>query len=304
VTFTPESTHSRTADYVPEPLISVIIPSHNRPVELVRAVTSALNQTWKNLEIVVIDDASSEDMTPFQDFMDAFQGQKSQASEKPTSANIQWIKLTENHGACHARNLGLKSAKGEFINFLDDDDELFPDKLQKQVQKFFNSNDPQLAVVTSHMVDVRSGDEILTLNRHKGSLYPAILGSWLVKGIHTSLFKREKLVSLGGFDEALEANQEYDLMIRLMEEHTVDYVDEPLCIAHRSRDQISLNFGKKRRGARYLFQKHSDRFKAEGFFFYQLIRIKYRILDLRFWAGQRFGEKLYRRLTPGLGSRG
>jgi glycosyltransferase involved in cell wall biosynthesis len=281
-----------------DPLVSIVIPSHNRPVECIRAVKSALNQTWNKLEIIVVDDASREDMTLFEEFVHSQNQAKSEANLKPASKNIQWIRLKENRGACHARNIGLQEAQGEYINFLDDDDEIYPEKIEKQLRVFADSNDPELAVVTSHMNDARSGDERLTFNHHRGRIYPDILASWFVKGIHTSLFKREALLTTGGFDEKLEANQEYDLMIRLMEHHTLDYVDEALCIAHRSRDQISLNFGKKRRGARYLFQKHTGRFKAEGLSFYLKMWIKYRLLDVRFWVGQRFGERAYRMLTP------
>lgn len=281
-----------------DPLVTIIIPSHNRPHELIRAVNSVLSQTWTHVEVIVIDDASTVDMTPFTKFMDAnTQGTPSAALPFPQN-RVTWIRLTESKGACHARNIGLHKASGEYINFLDDDDEVYPDKIEKQLLKFAHSKDPDLAVVTSHMVDARSGEETLVFNHHTGRIYPEILGSWLVKGIHTSLFKKEFLLKLDGFDEGLESNQEYDLMIRLMERYAIDYVDEALCIAHRSRDQISLNFGKKRRGARYLFQKHSARFKAEGVLFFMTMWIKYQLLYVRFWSGQYFGEAFYRRITP------
>ncbi|MGC1393766.1 MAG: glycosyltransferase family 2 protein, partial [Coleofasciculaceae cyanobacterium] len=91
-----------------KPLLSIIIPTHNRPQLLVHAVNSALEQTINDLEVIVVDDASTEPVN------------------LPDHPRLRVIRLTKSHGGAGARNVGTKEANGRWIMYLDDDDRLLP----------------------------------------------------------------------------------------------------------------------------------------------------------------------------------
>lgn len=205
-----------------------------------------------------------------------------------------FYKNGENRGGCYTRNRGIREASGEFINFLDDDDELFPEKIELQVKKFRNSSIENLGFVTAHVEDNRSGETIIKKNRTSGDMYRRLLEKYALSGIETLLIKKECLLETGGFDDKLQSSQEYDLMIRLSEKYNVDYVDQVLSREHRSKDQISLNFDKKKQGAKRLFQKHDSRYRKIGFLFQAKMRLKLYGLICRFMIGKFFGEKAYR----------
>lgn len=263
-----------------KPLISVIIPSYNRPTLLVRAIESVIDQSYPNVEIIVVDDASDIDIKP----------------EMEKYPQVKLLRNSENKGACYSRNKGLKEAKGYYINFLDDDDIFLPGKLERQVACFEGSEDENLGMVTCHLEDERSGELKVIYNQVQGDIYKLLLYKYAVSGTETMLFRTSGVKDIGGFDERLESNQEYDLLIRFSEFHTVDFVNEVLTRKFRSRDQIHLNFKKKVRGAKYLYKKHNYRFKEIGFFFWLKMQFKLQFLLFRFRIGQIFGENAYRLL--------
>lgn len=261
-----------------KPLISVIIPSYNRPALLSRAVESVIGQDYPNVEIIVVDDASEKDI--------------SSALER--YPQVKLIENSENKGPCYSRNKGLENANGYYVNFLDDDDILLPGKLEKQVACFERSEDKKLGMVTCHSKDERSGRQKIKYNRVRGNIYKQLLERYAVSGTETLLFKIEAVKKVAGFDEELESSQEYDLLIRLAEDYTIDYVDEILTREFRSSNQISVNFEKKISGARYLYLKHDYRFKEMGFLFWLKLQLKLQFLLFRFRVGKVFGEKAYR----------
>ncbi len=127
------------------PLVSVILPTHNRSMFLNRAIESVLKQTYKNWELIIVDDASTDGTEElFKDI--SLQDER-----------IQYHKLEKNGGACIARNMGIRLSKGEYITFLDSDDEYFPKKIELQVQCFKNSKIPNVGVISCGREDVRDG---------------------------------------------------------------------------------------------------------------------------------------------------
>lgn len=263
-----------------QPLVSIIIPTYNRPDFLKKTLDSALSQTYVNIEIIVVDDCSELNLEAF-------------SNQFPS---VKFLKNDSNRGACYSRNRGLKLANGDYVNFLDDDDELFPEKIELQIEKFKSSKDPKLGMITCHSVDYRSGEKKVIYNRVRGNIYQGILAEYIVAGTETMLFKASVFDEVEGFDEGLESSQEYDLFIRACEKYHINYVDKILTQRNRSRDQISLNFDKKIQGARALFNKHNWRYKQQGILYWIKMRIKLRLLLLRFYIGKLFGEKVYRRL--------
>lgn len=261
-------------------LVSVIIPTYNRPEFLRKAIASVRAQEGVDTEIIVVDDASEQDLT----------------TEFEDQADITYLRNEKNCGGGYSRNRGLEEARGEFVNFLDDDDEFLPGKLQKQVQKFMTSEVPNLGLVTCDMRDLRSGEEVTIHNRDRGEIYYKSLKGYTAKGTPTMLFKTQAVRNIGGFDTSLPSSQEYDLIIRFSKQYQVDFVDEVLTQANRSVDQINLNFEKKRAGAIMLFNKYDEDYRARGFIFQMRMRLKLNVLLFRFWVGKRFGESAYKLL--------
>lgn len=106
------------------PIVSVVIPTHNRPEETIRAVESARRQTFRDLEIIVVDDGSQD--------AGALQGQLERLNDR----RIRFLAISPNRGANHARNRGVDLARGKFVAFLDSDDEWLPNKVSAQVAMF------------------------------------------------------------------------------------------------------------------------------------------------------------------------
>ncbi|MFB6320154.1 glycosyltransferase family 2 protein [Saccharicrinis sp. FJH54] len=111
-------------------MVSIIIPTYNRSNLIISAVNSCLHQTYKNIEIIIVDDGSSDDTENLvsQQLNSTWQG-----------FNIRYIKQ-DNAGASAARNHGLKQAKGDYIQFLDSDDQLMHEKLELQIKKIHETN--------------------------------------------------------------------------------------------------------------------------------------------------------------------
>lgn len=260
------------------PKVSIIIPTFNRPELLRRAMKSALNQTYSNVEVIVIDDHP----------------ESNQENLKKEFPSVRFYQNSENMGGCYSRNRGIEESEGEYVNFLDDDDELSPDKVSMQIKKFRESQAEDLGFVTAHAEDFRSGKKIIKNNSVSGNVYRQLLSGYAIAGIETMLIRKKCLMEVGGFDKNLQSSQEYDLMIRLAEKYRVDFVDEILSRQHRSKDQISLNFDKKISGATYLFRKHDHRYREIGPLFWLKMRLKLRGLICRFYIGKLLGERAYR----------
>ena len=104
--------------------VSVIIPTYNRGNLIIKSIKSVLNQTFKNLEVIVIDDGSSDNTEHL--------------VNKITDKRLKYVKLSSNKGSSNARNIGIKNANGQFISFQDSDDIFYPNKIEKQLKNIIN----------------------------------------------------------------------------------------------------------------------------------------------------------------------
>lgn len=182
-------------------MVSIIIPCYNYEQYIAQAIESALSQTYSDVEVIVVNDgstdSSAEAITPYAD-------------------EITYIE-TENHGACHARNTGWRRATGRYIKFLDADDTLYIDAIEKQVAQSEERDD------NDHVVfgDARYVTEEGTIVNEEKK--PSRDGNvtedeyLLANNIQTArpLHRRALLQAVGGFDEELPRAQEYDLHLRL-----------------------------------------------------------------------------------------
>lgn len=242
-----------------EPLVSFIIPTFNRVKYLKRAINSVLSQTIKDWELIIIDDNSNDNTENF------IKGIK--------DSRIKYFKNIINRGAQFSRNKGIFHSKGKYINFLDDDDQILPNKIKLQINKFKKSNIENLGVVVSD-VEYKGGNiNRVWKNRARGNIYKSLLISFSVNGTEAPLTKKEFMPY---FDLNLKYHDEYDLFIQLAKLCNFDYVPEKLSIKYESINQLSYNFKNIISSTIYFFIKYKNDFKKFGL---KLLIWNY----LRFW---------------------
>lgn len=236
-------------------MISVIISTYKRePPLLERAINSVLCQTYKDIEIIIVDDSPA-------DYAYREEVASTVYAYKRTNPhiNIHYIQHEKNRGACVARNTGLAQAQGEFVAYLDDDDEWLPDKLEKQIQIFSSS---AVALVYCGRIcknDLTGKSNIESIQFYKGDVFKQLLYSNFIGSTSFPLIKANCLKEIGGFDEQMQSAQDVDVWLRIAKNHPIDYVSEPLVIYHEhDGEQITSNPQKKICGLERLNEKYKQ----------------------------------------------
>lgn len=212
---------------VDSPKVSVIVPTYNRADRLERALNSIVSQTYQDFELIVVDDGSTDKTSKV---MESF-------------PKAQYLSIKKNSGVSNARNVGLASAKGELICFLDSDDLWNEKKIQIQAQWLENNKDSQLCYTDE--IWIRNGVRVNPMNRHRkysGDIFRHCLGLCIVSP--SSVMIRAKLFDeIGNFDESLPACEDYDLWLRIASKYAFHFIEEPLIIKYGGHsDQLSRKY--------------------------------------------------------------
>lgn len=200
--------------------ISVVIPTYNRRGLLGRALASVLAQTHAPDEVIVVDDGSDDGTA-------AWLGR-----DWPSVACV----VQENRGVSAARNCGVAAAHGEWIAFLDSDDEWHPEKLERQLDAL--ARQPDCPLCHTNEIWIRNGRRVNPRRRHEkrgGRIFAHCLPLCVISP-SAAVIRRDILLAFGGFDEALPACEDYDLWLRLCARHPVAFVDVPLVVKHGGHD--------------------------------------------------------------------
>ncbi len=202
-----------------DPLVSAVILTHNRKDLVMGAITSVQNQTYKNIEIIVVDDASVD-------------GTKDLLSERAQKECFKYfyIQPYESKGGNYARNKGILASRGEYIAFLDDDDEWLPEKISKQVE--FLIKHPECGVVACFNIVEFNFCERFPENRDgmlEGDVHEKIF-TWIPFVTSVSMYRRNILIEAGMFDEKLRYWQETELNIRVAQIAEFGCVHEELSL--------------------------------------------------------------------------
>lgn len=220
--------------------ISVVIPSFNREKTITRCIDSIAKQSLTPYEIIVVDDGSTDrTLTILEDM---------------PYENLRVIK--QNHrGAQAARNLGIINAKGEYIAFLDSDDEWLPEMLEETVARFLAEGGD--CVVYSDCYIWKEGKRKVW-KLPTVSTYADLL-SRSGPMFQSMLVKKEWLLEIGLLDENVPAYQEWDTAIRLAEKNRFVHIKKPLFVYYQhDGEMISKDHGKDIAGYAYIVNKHRD----------------------------------------------
>lgn len=235
----------------PPPLVSIVLPTFNRAGILPRAIHSVLSQSFRDFELIVVDDGSRDDTR--------------QVVAALRDPRLRYVARDRNGGVAAARNTGVHAATGRLLAFQDSDDEWLPRKLERQVEHLHPVDDRTMSVCGL----VRKG---LDSRRREVWLltYPRAPGDWadglgwpgvLTAGVaytQTWLVPRQALVDAGGFDEHLCIWDDWDLLIRLSKRLAIRTLPDHLVISQRGSDSLSDDPGRFARDLPLILHKYAD----------------------------------------------
>ncbi|MFC7356867.1 glycosyltransferase family 2 protein [Jejudonia soesokkakensis] len=213
------------------PLVSVIIPTYNRPTFLKEAIDSVVGQTYVPIEILVIDDGSNINYA--EEICNHYK-------------NCTYL-YKKNGGLSSARNFGIKKSNGAYIAFLDDDDFWRKDKIEKQVAILETHKEVDL-VHSSAMVVTELGESTgniigaskTKVSKRSGNVFWNALGVWVVKS-PTPLLRRTVFTKDLLFDETIKVGEDIDFYQRLFYRHQIYYIDEPLAFYREFDNPVRLS---------------------------------------------------------------
>lgn len=231
-----------------QPLVSAIITTHNRIDLLKRAVRSVEEQTYPAIELIVVDDASTDGTKEW--------------CEAQEFTYIH-IPAENSRGGNYARNLGIKAAKGKYVAFLDDDDMWYPEKTSKQVDLIETKNCE--IVYCGRRLEIINNDGISYVEQLPDPSYYGDLSKRILYSISTTtselLVRRDSLLEVGLFDEKLGFWQEYELTIRLLQRKPLYYVNESLLLYRINADdktRLTNKYTQWKQSVKYIYEKHAD----------------------------------------------
>ncbi|NQZ02584.1 MAG: glycosyltransferase [Bdellovibrionales bacterium] len=213
--------------------ISVIIPTYNRLATLPRAVSSVLDQSFRDLDIWIVDDGSTDGTA------DWVQNELLQNQQDIACHYLR----SQNKGVSHARNLALKASAGEWVAFLDSDDEWLPNKLADQIRLL--EAQPGLRLIHGEEIWIRNGVRVNPMKKHQksgGRIFDRCVELCCISP-STTLVHRSLFSEIGYFREDFPVCEDYDMWLRICEKYEVGFVETPLIKKYGGHeDQLSQKY--------------------------------------------------------------
>lgn len=227
-------------------LVSVIIPSYNREHTILRAVNSVLNQTYKHIEIIIVDDCSSDNTNEIV------------SREFGSNSKVIFHRLDNNLGACHARNKGIELSHGDYIAFLDSDDEYLPKKIEKQIMILEKTGADLCA--SDYLKIGKDGKATIIQTYDSPEFLPDLL--YLNQVTTGTLIGKRRCFVDTCFDESLPRYQDWDLVLRLAKKYSFCFLKENTLIQYFQPVSItnSTNHHKTYVALSTIFRKNRDEY--------------------------------------------
>lgn len=225
-----------------QPLVTVVIPTYRRAALVARAIESARRQTYANLEIIVVDDGSPDDT------------EEVVRREAAKDARVRYVRHSMNKGLPAGRNTGIRAARGEYIAFLDDDDEWRTDKIEQQVLAI-GEHDAVLCIALSNGRPLRllRATRVTQEDLRRGSFDPS------------SLLAKTTILRDIWFDESLRHGEDWDAFIRIGQKYSIVWLAEPLLFYNdgmheRMTNDAVVQSGPQLEARTAILQKHKEFF--------------------------------------------
>jgi glycosyltransferase involved in cell wall biosynthesis len=278
------------------PPVSVVIPVYNRAATIAAAIESVLRQTWRDFELIVVDDGSTDGTLA--------------AAAEVRDPRVRLVANPRNLGAAAARNAGVAEARGTWIAFQDSDDEWLPLKLEKQMARLDAPGAGFVAaycgLLTLGGLDNRPGERLQlryvpgpAIAPAEGDLTVPLLRANMIS-TQTLVVRRDRFFTLGQFDPDTTPIEDWDFVLRLAREGPIAFVDEPLVHQRFSANSITRQTAKRLASRIRVVEKNRTLFATRP----AMLARQYRIVaqglaaqgDL---AGARRYIALARRAAPG-----
>ncbi|MEX2617721.1 MAG: glycosyltransferase family A protein [Alphaproteobacteria bacterium] len=234
----------------PKPKVTVIIPTFDRAHILPRAIDSVLEQSFGDFELLVIDDASHDET---KDVVAQY-----------SDPRLQYIKLEKNGGVAAARNSGIRRARGDYIAFLDSDDEWLSEKLALQVGLLDRlPKSTGLVYSAIEILGRESGVEILVPETHGYPHRAHLSGTFIGAGGSNIMIRKDVTRMIGFFDESLPAIEDFDFCLRVGRFFRIEFIDQPLVRYHDTVQESDCQAGDQRRSRNFMrnFQARHELFR-------------------------------------------
>ena len=211
-------------------LVSVVIPTYNRASTIERSIYSVLNQTYRNIELIIVDDNSNDDTESI--------------VKNIQDPRIIYIKNASNQGVATSRNIGIERATGGFIAFNDSDDTWKADKLEKQMRVMKSNPDCMLVYCAFDRMYLdghieRIPDNETDIENLQGNIFVSLLNGNFIS-TQTMLFRRKCLEQVGLFRTGLRALDDYELVLRVAEKYRILFVNDCLVDVFESENSINI----------------------------------------------------------------
>ncbi len=228
------------------PKVSIVIPTHNRADLLRSAIASVMEQSYKDWELIVIDDNSTDHTYKIVNCVN--------------DRRVRYFRNTGKSGPSVARNIGMSKATGEYIAFLDDDDIWLPKKLEKQVAVLEKSTKKVCGIYSNRSLIDKNTGKIISKKPDVEKFSGSLLKQLIIKNpIHTStfVFRKECISKIGYFDESMRYSEDRDFWIRLSMNWNIKYIDEPLIKAfYHGNSHLSTNLEGQIKGREKIIKKY------------------------------------------------
>ena len=228
--------------------VSIIIPTYNRAYCIERSIRSVLEQTYREFELLVVDDGSSDNT---QDVVNSIEDER-----------IRYIQMPENKGVAAARNEGIRQAAYEYIAFQDSDDVWKPDKLEKQMQ-VLSENLRAGMVYCAYECKTTDGsivtvpDAKMPLHDKQGDIYHKLLCRNTI-GAPTVLAHKECFLKAGLFHDSMTCLEDWELFVRIAKSYEILFLEEPLVVVHMRDGGVSSNVAGYFEARCYMIAQHKE----------------------------------------------
>ena len=216
-------------------IVTIVIPTYKRPDRVRRAVLSAISQTYQPLEIIVVDDNGNNT----DDALKTFEALEDLVENKI----ISYFCNDVNRGGSYSRNIGLSNSHGDYITFLDDDDEIESTKIERQVDRLNILGNAYGAVYTGYKKILESGKIHHSNEKVEGDVFKYALSRSIYVGSGSNLLVRKKIaMRINGYDVDFKRNQDLEFMTRVLKNTKLAYVDDELLTIHYEIREIKRSY--------------------------------------------------------------